>query len=429
MSKVGRYLARVSQEEASKAEVAITEKDATVQAFDVSEPEALDVTDLVEVCDKGQGETDRRTIDEIKHIQVALEELGRVMDSAQERGGLHPNEAAMLNVGLEHFGKRLGVTFDNPLPSMEDFGKGMTRRGALTVSQEVMIVIDKALIDKVIEIVKRMIAKAKEFLGNIDIQSAKITKAILDTKAKMGRFIRGTVLVKTRLSPQLGSDDFSHQGLEALLAAGQCTAAALASFMDSCSASKFAFQALANSEGDDAALSEFNNKMSEIWAGERNPLYVATRGKDTVQYGSGCVLHLYKPDGAGHVVGTYEFEFAREQNATGEVEVEMTKTSFSTLVNRTESMNRLVGQHSKNYLVCTKKVEELAAIIQRTRSNHAGRVLTSALTNITMVQQVSLERAVRSFANIRNSVGVFLLLAGAEFQDGGKSTAAANNTN
>lgn len=429
MSSIGRYIERVSQEDAAKTDVDLKANDPLLQNFDVSESEAVeevDASDLVDVCEKGQGETDRFEITEIKHIKTALEEFGRIMENANERGGLHPNEAAMLNVGLEHFGKRLGVKFDKPLPSLEDFDKGMTRQGALTVSQELYIVIDQALIDKIIALIKKMIAKAKEFIGKLDLQTAKVDQIVARAKERYRRFRTGEVTFESSFGTLITSRDITPMGLNAVLMGGKQVSTVLGKFNDAVSSTNAAVLKLLSSDGGHNDIEVFNTAMETIWAGVHHPFTQSLTGTKHAVLSS--VLDVtYTVVENNHPIDRYELQFnsgTREASAS----VTLKKADYWSMVDKVEKMNILVRQNGKTLSEIVGRTGKFGDLAKRAKTTEAADAIFAAVNALESITTVDLWNLVGKYGYIRNQIGYFLLLASDHFDKGGDSQNTANNT-
>lgn len=429
MSKVSRYIERVSQEEAAKADVDLKPNDPLIQNFDVSEAEEVDkneAADLIDVSEKGQGEVERFEIKEIKHIKTALEEFGRVMEVAQERGGLHPDEAAMLNVGLEHFGKRLGVKFDRNLVSLEDFSKGMTRKGALTVSQELYIVIDQALIEKIINLIKKMIAKAKEFIGKLDLQSAKVDQIVANAKARYRKFTKGEVTFESSFGTLLASRDITPAGLNEIISGGKFTSLILAKFDEAVSSTNAAILKLLSTEGESQDIADFNKVLEGIWVGVHHPFTQSLTG--TKHKALSSILDVtYKHVENNHPIDSYELVFntaEREKSSS----VTMTKAEYWTMVDKVEKMNMIVRWNGKKLTEIIGRTGKFGELSKRAKSTEAANAIFSAVNALESITTVDLWNVVGKFGYVRNQIGYFLLLASDHFDKGGDSQNTANNT-
>lgn len=429
MSKIGRYIERVSNEDASTSDVDLTPKDPVVPEA-ISEPEEikdLDASCLVDA--EGEGQTHEFEIKEIKNIQTALEEFEEILEGAEEAGGLHPEEAEMLNVGMEHFAERLGVKFTKPLPSLEDYSGGMTRKGALTVSQEAMVVIDKALIDKAIELVKRLLAKAKEFISKLDIQTGKVDQILDNVKARYRKWKTGEVTFKSRLGGTLRSEDMTPQGQQALVAAGKFSLNSLYHFQAAVKSTRLHANVMLSSEGGEADVAKFKENLKELWGAPNNPFLLALgHGKTEIKIGTATTGRL-KEDKQG-IADRYTVEFLTDYgggSATGEAEVTLTKAEFNNLVNTTTSLNDAVKRGGATYKELTRAIVEFSQLAAKGKTPAVVSAINLIASELSMMHGVELENLVRKVSSLRNGVGVFLLLAGSEFDKAGESTGVANN--
>lgn len=431
MPKLGRFIERVSQEEAAASAVDLTPKDPVVPEA-LSEPEEikdLDASCLVDA--EGEGQTREFQIKEIKNIQAALEEFEEVLEGAEEAGGLHPEEAEMLNVGMEHFAERLGVKFTKTLPSLEDYANGMTRKGALTVSQEMLVVVDKALIDKAIEMVKKLIAKAKEFISKLDLQTGKVDKLLGDVKARYRKWRTGEVTFKSRMGAMLRDEDLTPEGLKAVADAGQFSMNLLYHFLAAAkTATRLHANVLLGSAGEEDDINKFKQNVREVWGEQHSPFVLALgQGRKEIKIGSATTgrLKLEFPNGTAD---QYAMEFITDYGggrASGEAEVTMTKAEFSNLLNTCEALNNAVKKNTVNYKAIITAAVELTQLAAKAPSQNAARAIANVGDAINYMATVELENVVRKVSTLRNGIGVFLLLAGSEFDKAGASVDVANN--
>jgi hypothetical protein len=215
MRHLKAHLERVSNEDAENTDLNL--KEPAVE----SEPEMikdLDADCLVDLEAPPKSEVNE--LDECTDIKTSLEHFSGLLSDAKARGGMRPEEAVLMRTQLKHFAKRLGVA-PSEVPSMEDFGGDVSRTGAVTISQEAIVVIDKALVDKVIELVKKLMAKAKEFIAKLDLQTGKVDKILGDVQGRYRKWKSGEVTFKSRMGAMLRSEDLTPEGLKAIADAAQ----------------------------------------------------------------------------------------------------------------------------------------------------------------------------------------------------------------
>ena len=203
--RLNQYVSRISNEDATSVDVEI--KDEAAVAAEPEEIEAV-AAELVEVDTPAKNDVDE--IKEYQDIQFSLEQFQEQLNAAKQRGGLRPEEAALIGTQLRFFQKRLGMT---KVASLEDYTE-TSRVNALTISQENLAEAGKTLITKLLEMVRNAIEQVKRTLQHRYSNSAKVRNIAEFIKAKSKNWTGKVVSVSldnTLLSPT----DFP-QGLKEL---------------------------------------------------------------------------------------------------------------------------------------------------------------------------------------------------------------------
>lgn len=421
MRHLKQHIQRISQEDA--------DVDLKTQELN-SEPEEikdLDADCLVDLDAVPKAEI--HELEECTDIKTSLEHFSGLLNDAKARGGMRSEEAVLMRTSLKHFAKRLGVA-TGEVPSMEDFGSDVSRTGTVTISQEAIIVIDKALIDKVIELVKKLLAKAKEFIAKLDLQTVKVDKILGDVQARYRKWKTGEVTFKSRMGVMLRSEDLTPHGLKTIATAAQFSTNLLYHFLAATKTStKLNANVLVSSPGDEDDIKKFEGNVREIWGAQHSPYVLALPdGQKEIKIGSATTGRL-KNDARG-MVDQYSMEFITDYgggSANGEAEVTMTKAEFSNLLNTCIALNNAVKKNAEHYKAIITAAVEVTQLSAKAKSQAAARSIANVGNELNFQATVELENVVRKIASLRNGIGVFLLLAGSEFDKDGASVNVANN--
>jgi hypothetical protein len=113
-------------------------------------------TDLAEVNDtSAEGASAQADADEAEGAATALESFRVALLGIQGSGGLHESGAAILNLAVEHFNERFGLSDKYQVPALESFGGASGRGQATSIAME-------AISDKIKEIWKAIVAHIKK---------------------------------------------------------------------------------------------------------------------------------------------------------------------------------------------------------------------------------------------------------------------------
>lgn len=174
--RLAKYIERVSQEDGTTTDVEIKDEQNTQ-----AEPEeVVNVDELLDIEPAADNVTAELT--EVEDIQESMEHFRMLMVDAQKRGGLRPEEGALVKVALEHFNKRLGV--DASILSMEDYGGTMSRREATDVSLESLGGALKEAGKKAWDLIMELLKKLGEQITSIKNRVAKVMPVLSGAKAR-----------------------------------------------------------------------------------------------------------------------------------------------------------------------------------------------------------------------------------------------------
>jgi hypothetical protein len=424
MRHLKAHIERVSQEDASTTDVDLKEPAVG------SEPEELKEinTDcLVDLDAPPKAEVNE--LEECNDIKTSLEHFSGLLDDAKARGGMRPAEAVLMRTSLKHFAKRLGVA-QSEVPSMEDFDGDCTRMQANTISQEAIVVIDKALIDKIVELIKKMLAKAKEFIAKLDVQTVKVDQILGNIKARYRKWKTGEVTFKSRFGSVMRSEDLTPQGLRALTEAANFSTNLLYHFQAAVRTStRLNVNVLLGSAGEEADITKFEKNIREIWGPQHSPFVLALNsGRTEINIGSATHGKL-KNDTPNGLTNQYSMEFITDygDGTTAEAEVTLTKSEFSNMVSTCNTLNEKVKKNTETYKAITQAVVELGQMAHIAKNPMVISRINTVASELSYMHTVELENVVRKVAYLRNALGVFLLLAGSEFDKDGESVNVANN--
>lgn len=140
---------------------------------------------LLEVQEAAQEVADNESaVDELTEVAEGLEEIADAVETAAEDGGLNPQAAEMLALGVESYTRRLGIE-SRVIPSLESFGGASNRQQATRVSLEGL----RETIENVWNAIKAQIQKlitwVRDYYQRVWAAAPKIRKRAEDLLAKV----------------------------------------------------------------------------------------------------------------------------------------------------------------------------------------------------------------------------------------------------
>ncbi|MNQ11977.1 phiKZ-like phage internal head protein [compost metagenome] len=408
MRKLGRYIERVSQEDAENAEMDL-QKDQVAAVG--AEPEALDEIEADElVTPEPAADNVRAELEEVGDIKESLEHFQVILKDAAGRGGMRPEEGAMLQASMSHFNKRLGITPKQSL-GMEDFGGTMSRAKATTISQESVGETAKAAGKKIMELLAKLAQFVKEAVARFDGQAAKVGEICTKLKQNFRLFVTAQVAFEsdkfTRITEKdLRRPEMLMHGNEWLHDLCKDMRAAITGLVP-------AYKTFAMSEGTDADLRDFQEKVNTQW-GKDHPFRLAFGGVAEITLSS-VAQARYKEDARGSVsVMTQRIDTVIEGEPTP-VKAEFSKAEFATLLAKTEKLNDAVRKTSTEFNNIRADIAKLGQVAMTAKNNTAGMIMSGTMHYISELLDGDVYRLFEYINRSRSEVGYALMGIGKEF--------------
>jgi hypothetical protein len=408
MNKLGRYIERVSNEDAENAEMDL-QKDQVAAVG--AEPEALDEVEADElVTPEPSADNVRAELEETRDIQESLEHFQVILKEAADRGGLRPEEGVMFQTSMEHFNKRLGIQPKVTL-GMEDFGGTMSRAKATTISQEDLGEKAKAAVKKIMELLKKLAEFVKEAVARFDGQGAKVAEICTKLKQNFRMFVTGQVMYESDKFTRITEKDLRRP--EMLMQGNEWVHDLCIDFRSAVTGILPACKAVAMTEGTDADLQEFQERANIQW-GKDHPFRLAFGGVEEITLSSAAQAR-YKEDPRGSIAAMqHRIDTVIEGEPTP-IKAEFSKAEFATLLAKTEKLNDAVRKTSAVFNNIRGDITKLGQASMNAKNNTAGLILAGTMQYIVELLDGDVFRLFEYINRARSEVGYALMGIGKEF--------------
>jgi hypothetical protein len=408
MNKLGRYIEKVSVEDATTTDVEIKETQGVG-----SEPEEFkDIEADCLVDAEPEHDIEKSQIIELTDIKHSLEQYSELLRASADRGGLRAGEAALLAAGVNFCRKRAGISGVGEGVSVEDFGSVPNAR-ATKVSLEAIDIDVKAIVAKIAELIKKMIAKGKAMIAGIDVQSTKVGQIAETIKSNLHKWRTGEMTFETTLSNAIAPEDLKLQGLAKLKEAGVFVGALIDAFDTQVAATKRVFMEYAANPAQGEVIA-YREAMSKIWV-DNSPLLSVIKGGDSKQLSTLLSYTVKHKVSTGSPVLTYSVEVKSNYEQRDRPTITMNKSEFKALVDATLALNIQTRKNTQAYASSMTNLELLAGIISKAKGGNLSYALSNDLSMVTSILDIEISEVMREVTRLRNGLGRFILNGGQSF--------------
>ncbi|MNF40538.1 hypothetical protein D3C85_248760 [compost metagenome] len=422
MNKLGGYLKRISQEDAASTAVEIKETQGVG-----SEPEEIKEIDPSCLVDaEPEHDVTKDQIIELTDIKFSLEQYTELLKTSEARGGIRPEEARLLVAGVNFCRKRAGLSSGvGEGVSVEDFGGKMSCLKATRISQEALNVDVKAIAAKIAELIKKLIAKGKEMIASIDLQSTKVGQIVEAVKSNMHKWRTGEMTFETTLNNAISPEDLNTQGLAKLKEAGVFVGALLAAFDTQVSATKRVFMDYAASP-ERGEVVAYREAMRAIWV-DHSPLTSVIKGADSKQLSTLLTYTVKRKESTGSPVLTYSIDVTSNYEQRGKQTITMNKAEFKAVVDATFTLNLQTRKNTQAYASAMANLELLGGIVSKAKGGNLSFALSNDLSMITSLLDIEIAETMREVTRLRTGLGRFILNGGQSFDRSQGTTDVGND--
>jgi hypothetical protein len=407
MNKLGRYIEKVSVEDATTTDVEIKETQGVG-----SEPEEIkDIEADCLVDAEPEHDIEKSQIIELTDIKHSLEQYSELLRASADRGGLRAGEAALLAAGVNFCRKRAGITGVGEGVSVEDFGSVPNAR-ATKVSLEAIDIDVKAVMAKIAEVIKKLIERGKAMIVEFDLQSTKVGQIAQAAKDGLNKWRTGELTIDTSLSVVITKDDLKSQGLAGLKETSVWVGGLLGAFETQVSATMKVFMGVV-ADPKSADLATYKADIRAIWA-EGSPLRTMIKG-DTHKFSGSLSWELVHKPNSTSAVMAYMPDLKTDYDHTNRQTITMNKAEFKALVDTTFTMNLQTRKNSQAYTAAMAHVKSLSDVVGKAGEHQILFALRSDIMDITDMLNTDIAEAIRVSVRIRNALGRFILGVGQEF--------------